>query len=125
MRVVSLLRSLTATNDDYNRAMQTEMARERETRPAAWVKATLEVANLNEEQVANRVKKRVSTIYNWQKKGIEYLDFIGLLTVVDLLHIDDVKLREQLVAAGLSENDVRKLLEDRADVQAYLKTKPL
>ena len=43
------------------------------TRPAAWVKATLEVANLNEEQVANRVKKRVSTIYNWQKKGIEYL----------------------------------------------------
>jgi hypothetical protein len=91
-----------------------EMARERETRPAEWVKAVLAVTNLDEDQIAVRVHKRSSTIYRWQKLGIEYLDWIGLLTVVGLIDVDEDRLRGALLEAGLKDDQVKLFLEDRA-----------
>jgi hypothetical protein len=90
--------------------MQLEMAREREMRSGAWVKAVVDGTGLQEEFIATRVKKRTSTIYAWKKKGVEYLDWVGLLSVLGLLNTDDLK--KILVAGGLNDDEIKKVLED-------------
>ncbi len=76
------------------------------------------IVNLDEEQVAVRVHKRASTIYNWQKKGIEFLDWVGLLAVVGLLDVEDEKLLPQLRQAGLTDDQAVAFVEDRRDARA-------
>jgi hypothetical protein len=63
--------------------MQIDVGREREMIPAAWVTALMEARSLDPMAVAVLTKKHLSTIYGWKRKGIEYLDWIGLLTLLE------------------------------------------
>lgn len=71
----------------YHRGMQPpEVARERETRPAKWVIDLMDRRGLMVEDVAVLVRKSSSTIWRWRRTGVEYLDWIGLLCLLDLDH---------------------------------------
>ncbi len=64
--------------------MQDAVARDRETRPGKWVNELLERRQLQPEDVAVLVRKSSSTIFRWKKRGIDYLDWVGLLCLLGL-----------------------------------------
>lgn len=59
------------------------MGREREMIPGAWVRDLLISKGMDATEIAVVAKKSPSTVYGWQRRGIEYLDWIGLLTLLD------------------------------------------
>lgn len=64
--------------------MHPAVTRDRETRPGAWVVEVMDGRGLNAEEVAVLVKKSSSTVWRWRRQGIDYLDWIGLLTLLEL-----------------------------------------
>lgn len=63
--------------------MQTDVGREREMVPGAWVSALMTDKSVGAMDVAFITHKHLTTIYGWQKRGIEYLDWVGLLALLD------------------------------------------
>ena len=63
--------------------MHEHVGREREMVPGAWVRDLLLSKGMDAVEIAVLAKKSPSTVYGWQRRGIEYLDWIGLLTLVD------------------------------------------
>lgn len=100
--------------------MNVDVARERETRPGSWVEAVLAATNLDEEAVAVRVKKRASTIYRWQNKGIEFLDFVGLLVAAGLFDEESDRLVKRLTGAGLPQSQALQLVKERDELHRVL-----
>lgn len=93
--------------------MNLDVAREREIRPGTWVTAVVEVSGLSEEEIAVRVKKRVGSVYRWKKKGMEFLDFIGLLAVTELLDEKAERLQSKLsTVGGLPPATAKRLVEE-------------
>lgn len=63
--------------------MHTDLGRERDMIPGAWVASLLSEKSLDPMAAAVLTKKHLTTIYKWQKRGIEYLDWCGLLHLLD------------------------------------------
>lgn len=63
--------------------MHEHVGREREMVPGEWVHDLLHSKGMDAVEVAVLAKKSPSTVYGWQRRGIEYLDWIGLLTLLD------------------------------------------
>lgn len=59
-----------------------EVGREREMIPGAWVSALLKEKSVGAMDAAVLTKKHLTTIYGWQRKGVEYLDWCGLLALL-------------------------------------------
>lgn len=64
--------------------MHAAVTRDRETRPREWVDAVIDGRGLSVEEVAVLVKKSSSTVWRWRRQGIDYLDWIGLLCLLEL-----------------------------------------
>ena len=64
--------------------MTTTVARERETRPGAWVRAAIDARNLTVAEVAVRTHRDPSTVDRWRANGIDYIAWVGLLHLVGL-----------------------------------------
>lgn len=58
--------------------------REREQRSGAWVEAALTARGLDDASVAVLTRRAPTTVYRWRMGGIDYLDWIGLLTLLAL-----------------------------------------
>lgn len=63
--------------------MHTEVARDRETRPGAWVTSLLEKRAMSEEDLAVLVKRSASTVFRWRREGIDYIAWVGVLALLD------------------------------------------
>jgi hypothetical protein len=66
------------------RAMQTAVARERETRPGDWVQAAMDARHTDDAHVAVLVGRHPTTVYRWRKAGIDYVAWVGLLNLLGL-----------------------------------------
>lgn len=63
--------------------MTTDVAtRDRETKPSSWVQAALDARDLSDAKAAVLTHRFPSTIYRWRTKGIDLIDWIGLLTLL-------------------------------------------
>ncbi len=52
--------------------------------PGWWVTALLQHLTKNEDDASHDASVSVSTVYRWQAKGIDFLDWRGVLSIYDL-----------------------------------------
>ena len=64
--------------------MTTDVARERDKRPAAWVVAAMEARGLDDAKCAVLSHRSPSAVLRWRNHGIDFIDWVGLLTLLAL-----------------------------------------
>lgn len=55
-----------------------------ETRPGAWVVELMDRLSLRPEDVAVLTRRSQSTVFRWRKRGIDAIEWFGLLSLLGL-----------------------------------------